>query len=70
MSENTVTVSQKTSWLGWVGFAIWVVGALLLVQNAVASYAEMEPRAATMLWISLAVWLVAGVVIWFVRRKR
>ena len=70
MSENTTAVSQKSSWIGWVGLAIWLVGAVLLVQNAVASHAEMEPRAAIMLWIRLAVWLVAGVVIWFVRRKR
>jgi uncharacterized protein involved in exopolysaccharide biosynthesis len=41
-----------------------------IVQNAIASSAELEPRAAMILWVSAGVVLLAGVVVGFVRRNQ
>ena len=54
-------------WLLWV---VWVFGLVFIFQNAWASAAELEPRSAGILWVTFAVWLLAGVVIWFTRRGK
>jgi len=48
-------------WIGLIGF---------LAQNAIASAQELEPRAATIFWVSAAVVLLAGVVIAFLRSRK
>lgn len=70
MSETTSIAIRKRSWIEWSGWAIWLIGIILIVQNAIGSARELEPRAALILWVSLAVWLLAGLVVWFVRRDR
>ncbi len=70
MSDKMTIAIRKRSWIEWSGWAIWFVGILLIVQNAIGSAQELEPRAALILWVSLAVWLLAGLVVWFVRKDR
>jgi len=70
MSETTVIQIRKRSWLEWASWVIWFVGIILLVQNAIGSSQELEPRAALILWVSTGIWLLAGLVVWFVRRDR
>ena len=63
MSEQTVseqTVSddyllkvRKRPWYEWILWALWFVILLFILQNAVASGAELESRATTIFWISL-----------------
>ncbi|MBP7964889.1 MAG: hypothetical protein KBG20_21200 [Caldilineaceae bacterium] len=70
MSEKMTIVIRKRSWIEWTSWAVWLIGALLIIQNAIGSAQELEPRSALILWVSLAVWLLAGLVVWFVRRDR
>lgn len=70
MSQKTEIEGYERPWLTWGVWAAWIIGALLILQNAVASGQELEPRAAAILWVILAVWLLAGLAVWFVRRDR
>lgn len=70
MSQKMEIETLKRNWLAWGALVIWLVGVVLIVQNAMASHQELEPRAATILWVILAVWVLAGLVVWFVRRNR
>ena len=72
MSENVAVEEKKKGrpWYEWVLWFLWFLVLFFMVQNAVASGQELESRAATIFWVSSAVWLIAGVVIWFARRRR
>lgn len=70
-SNKLTTVNiVKRPWYEWILWAFWVVAQIFLVQNALASAAELEPRAAAIFWMVFVVLLVAGVIVWFVRRSR
>jgi hypothetical protein len=43
---------------------------IVTVQNALASQAELEPRAALISWITFFALLIAGGVVWFMRRSK
>jgi len=69
MSENTVNIEvKKRAWYVWAAWIAWFALLVFLAQNALASAGEMESRAAMIFWISFAVTLIAGAVVWFVRR--
>lgn len=70
MSENITVQVKKRPWYEWVLWALWGIVLLLILQNAIASGTELEPRAAGIFWVSFAVWLLAGVVVWFIRRNK
>lgn len=70
MSENFVIQVKKRPWYEWILWALWGITSLYILQNALASGAELEPRAATIFWVSFVVWLLAGVVVWFIRRNK
>jgi len=70
MTEKTSNNSRIRPLIEWVGWAFWLFLAVFLLQNAVASGQELEPRAATIFWVSLVVWLLAGAVVWFIRSRR
>jgi hypothetical protein len=57
-------------WYEWIVWALWLVFEVFLMQNAVASGQELEPRAATIFWIIFAVVLAGGAIVWFARRAR
>jgi hypothetical protein len=69
MSDNYTIQVKKRPWYAWLLAAIWLALELFLVQNAVASSRELEPQAAMIFWISFAVLLVVGLVVWFIRRE-
>lgn len=69
MSENVVFELKKRAWYVWIAWVAWFALLVILAQNALASADELEPRAATIFWISFAVVLIAGAVVWFVRRE-
>lgn len=60
----------RRPWYEWLLWTVWLVVELVLVQNALASAAELEPRAATIFWITFAVLLLGGVIVWITRRAR
>lgn len=70
MSENYVVKVKKRPWYEWIVWALWFIVLFFILQNAVSSGAELEPRATIIFWISFAVWLLAGVVVWFIRRSK
>ncbi len=69
-SETKYIQIRKRPWYEWVVWAIWLFLLVFLVQNATASGAELEPRAAMIFWVSAGVVLLAGLVIGFVRGKQ
>jgi len=70
MSENISIQLKKRSWYEWLLWALWFVLELFILQNALASGQELEPRAATIFWVTFFVLLVIGGVVWFLRRDK
>jgi hypothetical protein len=57
-------------WYEWLGWALWLLLELFILQNAIASGRELEPRAATIFWVSFFVLLLIGGVAWYARRDK
>lgn len=70
MSEKYVIEIEKRPWYEWLLWAVWLFTQIVIVQNALASSAELEPRAALISWIAFFALLIAGGVIWFMRRSK
>lgn len=70
MSDKYVIEIKKRPFYEWILWLIWLFGLVALYQNAWASGVELEPRAAGILWVMFALWLIGGVVVWFIRRSR
>ncbi len=60
----------RRRWYEWALWTAWLLVELFVLQNAVASRQELEPRASTIFWILFAVLLAGGVIVWFARRSR
>jgi hypothetical protein len=71
MSEEKYVIEiRKRPFYEWILWAAWLFLLVFLVQNAVASGVELEPRAATIFWVSFVVFLLGGGVVWFMRRNQ
>ncbi len=70
MSENYLVKVKKRPWYEWILWALWFIVLLFILQNAIGSGAELESRATIIFWVSFVVWLLAGVVVWFIRRSK
>lgn len=70
MSEKYVIEIEKRPWYEWLLWAAWLFTQIVIVQNALASSAELEPRAALISWIAFFALLIAGGVVWFMRRSK
>jgi hypothetical protein len=73
MSSKAEIIQKKIGfarWINWVLLAVWVIVLVFLAQNAIASQAELEPRAAVVFWVSDVVVLIAGVIIAGMRLMR
>ncbi len=70
MSDKIVIEIKQRPWYEWLLWAIWLFVEVFMVQNAIASNRELEPRAAMLFWISFFVLLVVGAVVWFMRRSK
>jgi hypothetical protein len=60
----------RRPWYEWLLWAVWLFVEIELLQNALASGAELEPRAAAIFWIMFGVLLLGGVIVWVARRSR
>lgn len=69
MSDNVIEI-KKRPWYVYILGAAWFILLVAIAQNAIASGAELEPRAAMIFWVSFAVVFLAGVAIWFMRRNQ
>lgn len=70
MSGKYMIEIKKRPIYEWLFWMVWLFGLIFIFQNAGASASELESRAAAILWVTFAVWLLAGVVIWFTRRGK
>ena len=70
MNNKYVIEIKKRSWKEWLLWAIWLFAEVSLFQMAIASGAELEPRAASIFWVTFFVLLIAGAIIWFMRRNK
>ena len=70
MSDKMVFEVKNRPWYEWALWAIWLFSEIFILQNAIASSAELEPRAATIFWVVFFVLLVAGGLVWFMRRGK
>jgi hypothetical protein len=70
MSETFSLSVKKRKWYEWLLWLVWAIVLVFVLQNAVASGGELEPRAATIFWVTTVVWLLIGGVVWFTRRGR
>ena len=57
-------------WYEWIGWAVWLIVTILFLQTAFASRLEVEPKAALISWIVVAVLVVFAAVIWVLRIVR
>jgi predicted Co/Zn/Cd cation transporter (cation efflux family) len=71
MSEEKFVIEiKKRPWYEWLLWGVWLFALVFLVQNAVTSGHELEPRAAAIFWVMFVVFLLGGGVVWFVRRNQ
>jgi len=55
-------------WLEWVLWLVWLLVEVFMLQNAIASGAELQSTAAAIFWVLFVVLLIAGVVVWVIRK--
>ncbi|MBE9524307.1 MAG: hypothetical protein IMY76_04355 [Chloroflexi bacterium] len=70
MTEKYTIEVKKRTWYQWVLWALWLFVSIATLQTAVASGAELEPRSAVISWVVFFVLLVAGGVVWYMRRDK
>lgn len=68
MDDKYLIEIKKRAWYEWLLWAIWLIVEAFILQNAIASSAELEPRATIIFWVIFAVLLVGAAVVWFMRR--
>ena len=66
--DNYQIKIRRRPWYEWLLWALWLVFLIISLQSAVASHQEFEPRAAVIYWMFFALLLLAGIVVWLVRR--
>ncbi len=69
-SSNEYIRIRKQPWYVWIAWLLWAALLVFLIQNALGSAAELEPRAAMIFWVTTGVVFLAGLVIGFVRANR
>lgn len=70
MSEKLSIQIKKRPWYEWLLWVIWAVFEVFVMQNAIASSSELETRAGGIFWVVFFIGLLAGVVIWYMRRNK
>jgi hypothetical protein len=63
----TVKIARRP-WYIWLLRGFWLFLEILFFQSAIASYQELEPRAAIIYWLLFGVLLLGGITIWIIRR--
>lgn len=70
MSDNITISIKKRPLTEWILWALWLILEIFVVQNAIASGQELEPRAAAIFWVTSVVLFLAGAAVWFIRRNK
>jgi drug/metabolite transporter (DMT)-like permease len=61
---------RKRPWWYWLGAVVWLALVLFFLNTGLGSSAEMEPRAALISYVTTAILLVIGAVIYIVERRK
>lgn len=61
---------NKRPWYEWLLWALWALAEIFLLQVAITSSGELEPRAAAIFWVIFAILLIGGGIIWYIRRAK
>jgi hypothetical protein len=70
MDESAIRLEiRRRPWWMWVLAALWLAVEIFVLQSAIGSGAEHEPRAALILWFLFAVIAAGGVLIWVLRGR-
>jgi peptidoglycan/LPS O-acetylase OafA/YrhL len=65
MTDATLSITvRKRPWWTWLAAAAWLLVEILLVQTAIASGWEEEPRAAAISWVLAVALVIAGLAAW------
>ena len=70
MDNNSKIEIARRPWYEWLAWLVWLFLVVFTFQNAQASGLENEPGAATILWVTEAVLLVGGAIVYYLRRQR
>lgn len=71
MSDKYYTFSvKKRPLIEWILWVLWLFLEIFVMQNAIASGQELEPRAAAIFWVTFVVLTLGGTVVWFIRRNK
>lgn len=70
MNDKFVIEIKKRPWYEWLLWAAWLVVEVNVLQMAISSSGELEPRAQTLFWVTFFVLLIAGAIVWFMRRSK
>lgn len=54
-------------WLLWL---VWLAVEVFILQNALASGTELQPTAVVIFWVIFFVLLIAGAVVWVIRKPK
>ena len=69
MGEKITIEIKKRAWYEWLMWMLWLLAEIFILQNAIASGKELEPRAAIIFWVIFAILLLAGGLVWLFRRN-
>lgn len=69
--ENSYQITvAKRPWYEWLAWLVWLFLVVFTLENALASGVENEPAARTIFWAVEILLLIAGAIVYYVRRKR
>lgn len=61
--------AARWPWIARLAWALWLFLEAVFFQGMVASYQEMEPRAAIIFGGIFITFLLGGIIVWVVRRE-
>ena len=68
--ENVPEEKDVRAWWERPLLAIWIILEIIFLQSTVASYQELEPRAATLFAGMFITLLISGVIVWAIRKNK
>jgi hypothetical protein len=68
--ENTAASQEERVWWERPLIAIWAFLLIIFLQSTIASYQELEPRAAVLFAGMFFTLLISGLIVWAIRKNK